>query len=65
VRVGLPDEQQTTLIRMAANSVARATNCHLTNTHAMSAASARIAATARRRHLYMCICRGLGCGLWK
>lgn len=49
MRVGLPDEQQTTSIRMAANSVARATNCHLTNTRVMSVAFARIAATAKNR----------------
>ena len=49
MRVGLPDEQQTTSIRLAANSAARATNCHLTNTRVMSVASARIAATAKNR----------------
>jgi hypothetical protein len=66
VRVRPKDEQQqTTVIRTAANYAARAMNCHLTNTRAMSVASVRIVATARRRHLYMCICRGLGCGLWK
>ncbi len=49
MRVGLPDEQQTTLIRMAVNCAARATNCHLTNTRVMSVAFARIAATAKNR----------------
>ena len=64
MRARLKDgQQQTTVIRMAANCAARAMNCHLINTLAMSVACARIAATARRRHLYMCICRGLGCEL--
>ena len=38
-------QQQTTVIHTAANCAARATNYHLTNTPAMSVASARIAAT--------------------
>ena len=49
-------QQQMTVIRMAANCVARATNCHLTNTPAMSAVSARIVATVRnhlRRRRYL------------
>lgn len=56
VRVRLKDgQQQATVIHMAANSAARATNCHLINTLAMNVAYARIAATAKsrlRRHRY-------------
>ena len=55
--------QQTTVIRMAANYVARAMSYPWTNTLATIAATAHIAATARKRHRYMCICRGLGCEL--
>ena len=49
MRVRLLVVQQMTVIRMAANCAARATNCHLTNTRVMSVASARIAATAKNR----------------
>lgn len=42
-------QQQATVIYTAANSAARATNCPLTNTHAMIAVSARIVATAKNR----------------
>ena len=66
MRARLKDgQQQTTVIRMAANYAARAMNCHLISTPATSVACARIAVTASRRHLNMCICGGLGCELWK
>jgi hypothetical protein len=50
-----------TVIRMAANSAARAMSCPWTNTLAIIAATARIVATAKSRPRYARICGGLGC----
>ena len=49
MRVRLLDELPTTVIRMAANSAARATSYPWTNTLVIGAASARIVATANNR----------------